>query len=420
VRVRVDTLGCRVNRYDSAELRGELAARGFEVVDEGAPFDIYVLNTCTVTHQADAEARGLISRIRRGAPEAQIAVTGCWAQTSPDEVRKLPVDLVVGNVEKALLPELLGAGDAAGEVFPDGGGATRFFYKVQEGCDVRCTFCIIPDARGHSRSLEPDRIIATLVRARERGFREAILAGIHLGAYGRDLPSAPSLAGLCRRVLDETGLERLRLGSLEPWGVRAELIDLFRDEPRFLPMLHLPLQSGSERILRAMRRPITAARYRAIVDALFEARPDLALYLDVLVGFPGETDDDFEDTLRFLEGFPWTKLHVFPYSPRRDTPAATLQDQVPAEIKKARVRTLVDLSEARFAERLAARVGSRDEVLVEENESGHTRDHFPCRIANARRGEIVPVRLVGTIDSDGRARILTAWPTTASSISSVI
>ncbi|HJZ86163.1 MAG TPA: tRNA (N(6)-L-threonylcarbamoyladenosine(37)-C(2))-methylthiotransferase MtaB [Polyangia bacterium] len=406
MRVRVDTLGCRVNRYDSAALRGELAARGWDVVDEGATgFDVYVLNSCTVTQAADAEARGLVARVRRQAPGARVVVTGCWAETAAEKVTRLPVDLVVGNTGKpelaARIDALVGREPAPApapadpEPFPDGGGATRFFFKVQEGCDVRCSFCIIPDARGHARSLDPERVVETVRRAGERGFREVILAGIHLGAYGRDQPHAPTLAGLVRRVLRETRIERVRLGSLEPWGVRPELLALLRHEPRFLPMLHLPLQSGSERILRAMRRPITAARYLAVVEQVFAARPELALYLDVLVGFPGESDADFAATVRFLDQFPWTKLHVFPYSARPGTPAAALPDQVPPALKKERVRLLVDASDARFCARMAARVGSDDEVLVEQDASGHTRDHFPCRVAGAARGALVRVHLGG-------------------------
>jgi threonylcarbamoyladenosine tRNA methylthiotransferase MtaB len=408
VRVRVDTLGCRVNRYDSAELRGELAARGYQIVDEGAPCDVYILNSCTVTQAADAEARGLLTRARRQLPEARLVVTGCWAETSPAAVLRLPVDLVVGNAHKPALPVLLDAllgrdapSPPPGEAFPDGAGATRFFFKIQEGCDVRCTFCVIPDARGHPRSLPPEQVVLRLREASRRGYREAILAGIHLGAYGRDLPDAPSLAGLCRRVLDETGLSRLRLGSLEPWGVRPDLVALLAADRRMLPMLHLPLQSGSERMLRAMRRPITAARYRQVVDTLFAARPDLALYLDVLVGFPGETDEDFAASYAFVEALPYAKLHVFPYSPRPGTPAASLPDPVPPAVKKARVRALCDASEARFGSRMAARIGSSDEVLVEEGGVGHTRDHFPCRVLGAAAGGLVPVMIDG-VAADGQ------------------
>jgi threonylcarbamoyladenosine tRNA methylthiotransferase MtaB len=197
-------------------------------------------------------------------------------------------------------------------------------------------------------------------------------------------------------VLDETGIDRLRLGSLEPWGVRAPLVDLLRDDPRLLPMLHLPLQSGSERILRAMRRPITARGYLQVAARLFTARPDLALYLDVMVGFPGETDRDFDDTLAVLGDLAWTKLHVFPFSARRGTPAAALEGAVPPEVKRERARRLIDLSDERFRRRLAARVGSADEVLMERGGSGHTRDHFPCRVPTAIPGELLRVKLHGT------------------------
>src|SRR5262249_18849552 len=199
----------------------------------------------------------------------------------------------------------------AADPFPQSGD-TRLFFKVQEGCDVRCSFCVIPDARGSARSLAPERVLAMMRAARTRGYEEVVLCGIHLGAYGRAPGPRPPLAELCARVPAEPDFFGLRLGWLEPWGVRPDLVQLLADEPRFLPMLHLPLQSGSERILRAMRRPMTAARYLEVVEQVFAARPELALYLDVLVGFPGESDADFAATVRFLDQFPWTKLHAFP------------------------------------------------------------------------------------------------------------
>jgi threonylcarbamoyladenosine tRNA methylthiotransferase MtaB len=252
---------------------------------------------------------------------------------------------------------------------------------------------VIPDARGSARSLDPNRVVALVQRAVERGYREVVLAGIHLGAYGRDLAGAPRLGGLLRRVLAETSIPRLRLGSLEPWGVREDLVALLADEPRFLPMLHLPLQSGSERILRAMRRPFTAVRYLELVTRLVQVRKDLAIYVDVLVGFPGETEGDFAATLAVLDRFNWTKLHVFPYSVRPGTPAAGLSDVVPDAIKHQRVRHLVDASSSRFASRMAARVGGTDEVLVESTGCGYTRDHFPCRVPGAPPREIARVHI---------------------------
>lgn len=437
IRVRVDSMGCRVNRYDAAELRGQLAAAGYEVVDADRPYDVYVLNTCTVTHVADAETHKLLSRARREAPLAKRVLTGCYADAlgpkpsaglamAPSHAPALAVDLIVTNREKPnltrRLDELLGpaapgfpgfpgdrgsAGlDHARPVAKDGAAAsplacafprgpeTRFFLKVQEGCDVRCAFCIIPDTRGSSRSIAPERIFDLVGEAVRRGYREVVLVGIHLGAYGRDLATAPSLAGLVAGILDKTSIERVRLGSLEPWGVRPDLIDLLAHEPRFLPMLHLPLQSGCERILSAMGRPMTAARYRQTVQKLFAAQPELALYLDVLVGFPGETDADFEETMALLRDFPWTKLHVFPYSARQGTPAAELANRVPAQVVQARVRKLIDWSDGRFSMRMAGRVGSTCEVLMEAGGVGHTRDHFPCRIDGVARNTLIKAELV--------------------------
>jgi threonylcarbamoyladenosine tRNA methylthiotransferase MtaB len=405
-RVLLETFGCRVNKYDSAVLRAELAARGYDLADPGEPFDTLILNTCTVTAASDQDTRRLVRRLRRDHPGATIVLTGCYAEVAADEIaRDLEVDLILGNRQKASLVDRLDARLGFSEKWegridplPDPGAHTRFFFKIQEGCDVRCAFCIIPDARGGARSLPPDEVIDTVRRAVDRGFREAILAGIHLGAYGRDLPGHAGLGRLLRRVLDETGLERLRIGSLEPWGVRPDLAGLLRDSSRLMPSIHLPLQSGSEAMLRAMRRPITAQRYRSIVEQLQASRPDLTLWLDVIAGFPGETDALFAESLEFISSLNFTRLHVFPYSIRPGTPAAGMPDQVPDEVKRERVGRLLALSDARFQTWLASRVGTTDEVLVELGGRGHTRDNLPIQLidpAGAARGEVIRVRLTG-------------------------
>ena len=407
-RIRIHTAGCRVNFHDSSTLRHALHQKGFAIVDEDESADLIILNTCTVTHAADRDARKLVRRVQRQCPDAKIVLTGCYAEIGGESLREsLGVHWVAGLQDKAHLPHLIHQWfgpqpEPTERAAPD--SRSRFFYKVQEGCDVRCAFCIIPDARGPARSIPPHTVLGDLDAACRRGHREIILSGIHLGAYGRDLPERPSLAALIERILEETPVERLRLGSIEPWGVRPDLIRLFREEPRLLPSLPLPLQSGCEATLRRMRRPMSAHAYRRLVDRLLEACPTMTLWVDVMAGFPGETEAEFEESFRFIEALPFTALHVFPWSRREGTPAATFPDQVPHDVKKRRVQTLLELGRERFRRTLTARIGSSDQVLVENNRRGHTRDNLPVVLnvpeRHGFRGEIVDVHLDGLV-ADG-------------------
>lgn len=421
VRVRVQNMGCRVNRYDAALLRAELSAAGAEVVAaDNAPCDLFVLNTCTVTHQADSEARRLARRVKRRQPEARVAFTGCYAEVSPEEVAALPeVDLVVGNRHKPQLvqhlsglvtgarvptldapPPLFGAG---GGPLPDQGGDTRFFLKVQEGCNVACAFCIIPAARGRSRSMAPDDVVRTVKRAEAAGYREVVLAGIHLGGYGEDLTPAHDFCDLLEQVLEGTGMPRIRFGSLEPWGLTDRFVERFGRENRLLPFLHLPLQSGASSVLKRMRRPCTPAFYRDQVEKILAAKPDLFLSTDVMAGFPGESDAEFEETVALIQSLPFSYLHVFPYSARRGTVAAELDGQVDPKIRAERTHRLIDLSEGLMERALAGQVGKFTDVLVEAAGKGHTHNNYPVvleGVAATRVGEVVPVRITG---HDGRA-----------------
>jgi len=281
---------------------------------------------------------------------------------------------------------------------PDPGADTRFFLKVQEGCNVTCAFCIIPTARGRSRSMPPEDVVTTVNRAVAAGYREVILAGIHLGGYGDDLGPATTFSGLLTRVLGETGVPRLRFGSLEPWGLSDDFVSLFEREPRLLPFLHLPLQSGSASVLKRMHRPCTPPFYRAQVERILAARPDLFLSTDVMAGFPGESDAEFEEGVSFIDALPFAHLHVFPYSRRAGTPAADAPDQVGEEVKRARVRRLIDLSDAKRRIALERQIGMTTTVLVEAADLGHTHNNHPIRVVGADipdRGELVTVRVTG-------------------------
>ncbi|MBI5138051.1 MAG: MiaB/RimO family radical SAM methylthiotransferase [Nitrospirae bacterium] len=422
-RVRVETMGCRVNRHDAAQLGAALSAMGCLLAEAGAPFDIYLLNTCTVTHQADAEARRRARRARRRCPRARVVLTGCYAEVSPQALLAMPeVDLVVGNHGKADLAARIGAlfepavgpapgpagrsaggGSVSGAVtraLPDQGGDTRFFLKVQEGCDVACAFCIIPAARGRGRSMPPDDVVDVLIRAHAAGYREAVLAGIHLGGYGEGLGT--HLAALVRRVLDETPMPRIRFGSIEPWGLSDAFVELFAAHERLLPFLHVPLQSGSASVLKRMRRPCTPEFYRRRVGRIVAAKPGLTLGADVLTGFPGETAAEFAEGLEFIESLPFSQLHVFPYSRRAGTPAADLPDPVDEAVKRDRVRRLIALSDARRRAALAAQVGTVSHVLVEARGRGHTHNNHPIRLLAdppPPRGRVVAVMVTG-VDGD--------------------
>ncbi|MGH7388425.1 MAG: tRNA (N(6)-L-threonylcarbamoyladenosine(37)-C(2))-methylthiotransferase MtaB [Candidatus Rokuibacteriota bacterium] len=355
-RVALTTLGCRLNQVDGLELAAALEARGLRTVAGDERADVVVVNTCTVTARADFSDRQAIHRAVRRHPGARVVVTGCWAQTDPDAVARVAgVDLVVGNADKARLPDLIGrlldgpapaarraerhvSDIAAARVLAPAPlapapGRSRAFVKVQDGCQHRCAFCIVPLARGVSRSREPHAVIEQVRQLAQTGHRDVTLTGVDLGHYGRDLSPRTTLAALLRAVVEVPGLHWVRLSSVLPAYFTPELIEVVTGSAIVAPHLHVPLQSGSDAVLRRMRRPYTAAMYRGLVDRLAAARPRLGLGADVIVGFPGETDADFAATRAMIETLPFTYLHVFPYSDRRGTEAATLEGRVdPATI----------------------------------------------------------------------------------------
>lgn len=390
------TLGCRLNQADSNELQGALETRGFTTAPfDGADADVVVINTCTVTSRADFSDRQAIHRAGRRHPDARIVVTGCWAQMDPDAVARVPgVDLVVGNADKARLPELIddllaerrasrprlvvsAIADATSiPVLPPGRprGRSRAFVKIQDGCQHRCAFCIVPFARGGSRSQEPKVVVDQIRGLVAAGFREVTLTGVDMGHYGWDLYPRATLAALVRQVVDVSGLRWVRLSSVLPAYFSPELIEVVSGSPVVAPHLHIPLQSGSDRVLRRMRRPYSADMYRRLVERLARRIPDLGLGADVIVGFPGETADDFAATIALIEDLPLTYLHVFPYSDRRGTEAAGLGDHVdPSEIgtRSRRLRALGRAKNLAFCRRL---IGSAQEMVVLETRDRETGD----------------------------------------------
>lgn len=382
VTVALATLGCRLNQVESQEIGALLEGRGFRVVDPGAHAQVYVINTCTVTGRADFSDRQLIRRFARANPEAYLVVTGCYAQTDPEAAAAIAgVDLVVGNQEKYRLPELLGSltkrarpavavGDigAAREVpiapFARMAGRSRAFVKIQDGCQHRCAFCIVPAARGRSRSQEPKVVLDQVRALAAAGHLDVTLTGVDIGHYGWDLYPRTTLAALLRELAEVEGLRWLRLSSVLPSYFTPELVDAVTTLPMMAPHLHLPLQSGSDRVLRLMRRPYHTGMYRALVDRLAAAIPGLGLGADIIVGHPGETAEDFDATLRFVEALPFSSLHVFSYSDRKGTEAARRPDHVAGPVIRERSRRLRRLGAEKSLAFRRGLVGRRRDAVV--------------------------------------------------------
>ncbi len=404
--VAFHTLGCKLNFSESSALAEQFRRAGYAVVpfDEGA--DLYVINTCSVTDFADRKCRQAVRRALRRAPEAHVVVTGCFAQLKPHEIAAIPgVDLVLGAAEKFRILEyveeltkapgkgLVHAGDIAQansfhEAFSFG-DRTRSFLKVQDGCDYKCTFCTIPLARGRSRSDTVENAVARARAIAERGVREIVLTGVNLGDFGNGTavlegrrPRKEALFIDLIRALDNVeGIRRFRISSIEPNLLTDEIIDFVATSRRFVPHFHIPLQSGSDRILAAMRRRYRRALYARRVEAIKKAMPHACIGVDVIVGFPGETEEDFLETYRFLNELDVAYLHVFTYSERPNTPAAALPDPVPMHLRRQRNLQLTTLSDKKRRAFYRSHLGQRREVLFEKSKrpgkmSGYTDNYI--------------------------------------------
>ncbi len=358
MRVFLDQLGCRLNFSENSTLAGRLTAAGHHVVGRPQDAHVIVLNTCAVTAQAARKSRQTARQLNKRNPDARIALTGCYATLAPQESAELPgVELVADNQSKEMLHTLLEPwsadfsdpedlvriqphGTPFAPASPDeDGGRTRAFVKVQDGCQNRCTFCIVTALRGDSRSRTTADVVRELQALVDSGYREAVLTGVHLGAFGRDLPGPQrtDLKELTAAILTETDIPRLRLSSLEPWELAEGFFDLWRRWPgRLCPHLHLPLQAGADAQLRRMARRCTVASFRKLVADARAAIPDLIITTDIIVGFPGETDADFEESLRFVAEMRFAHAHIFPFSPRAGTAAAQFDGQVPKTVKRER------------------------------------------------------------------------------------
>lgn len=359
MRFCIRNFGCRATQADGAALASALVSGGCVPVADGAEADLVILNTCTVTASADADVRKEVRRARRRNPSARILVTGCFAERAPGEAAALPgVSWVVGNSGRMKIPEMLGV--------PEGTSPrpaavcwdrTRPTLKIQDGCSFHCSYCIIPAVRGPSRSLPPGRVVAEL-RELARDSREVVLSGVNLGRWGREPVIRMRLEDLLRRLLDETGVGRLRLSSVEPMDLTGDLLDLMASTPRIARHVHAPLQSGSDAVLKRMRRWYRARHYADRIVQVRARMPDAAIGADVMVGFPGETEAEFEESRAFIESLPFTYLHVFTYSERPGTPAAAMPGPVPVRERKRRNRVLRELGARKnleFRRRMAGR-----------------------------------------------------------------
>lgn len=404
----IEQFGCRATQADAAAIERQLRERGYGVAADAAAADVVVVNTCTVTAAADAQARAAIREASVRNAAARIIVTGCYAQRAPEELATLPgVAWVVGNSHKPEIPRLIGemagpsvcsgssvgfipaaqlaasamplprasAGILTGDIFeletvlvaPVLGGEaghTRPTLKIQDGCNNRCSFCVIPFVRGRSRSLPPRQVLEEIGRLASAGYKEIVLSGINLGAYGRDLSPRVEFVDLLKQILGFAPVERLRISSIEPMDVTVELVDLFASADRLAQHFHVPLQSGSDRILAAMHRWYRAEHYARRVELIRARLPDAAIGADVIAGFPGETDAEHTATLDFIRRLPFTYLHVFSYSKRPGTAAARLLNEVPDSVARRRARELRALSAGKAASFRRSQVGSSLRVLT--------------------------------------------------------
>lgn len=412
----LESVGCKLNQSEIETLARHFVARGHQVVAAPEEADVCVLNSCAVTHVAARKSRQAARRLRRRNPAARVVITGCYAEVAPEE---LAADVIVGNADKDRLVEhLLGEGHPAPSSLPLRlprplpQTRTRALVKIQDGCDNHCTYCIIHIARGPQRSRPRADVLAEVQARVEAGYQEVVLTGVHIGSYGRDhgQPPRDSLWGLVEAILSQTVVRRLRLSSIEPWDMTPDAFRLWKD-PRLCRHLHLPLQSGSDEILRHMGRRYTAAEFARLVKAARAAIPGLAVTSDIMVGFPGETEAHFAESLAFVESIGFARGHVFPYSARPGTPAASLPDHVsPSEKKKraAHMRSVVGHSASRFREQFAGQIV---EVLWENRRNGLWRgltDNYLCVTAQSDKDlarTATPVRLTAPTD-DGLHGVL--------------
>jgi threonylcarbamoyladenosine tRNA methylthiotransferase MtaB len=413
----VKNFGCRASQADGAAIEAGLVAKGFSSADSAADAGLIVLNTCTVTATADDEVRQTVRRMHRDHPQARILITGCYAQRAPQELAAIEgVTLVVGNSHKTQIPDLVSTpmdyhgqievGDIfarhdflSAPVEDAAGERTRPNLKIQDGCNNRCSFCIIPFVRGRSRSAPAEQVIEQ-IGALAAKYREVVLSGINLGRWGRDFPGRNRLADLVRRLLDETPVERLRLSSVEPMDFSDDLLGLMAASPRIARHVHAPLQSGSDTVLRRMHRKYRPRHYAERIARARALMADCAVGADVMTGFPGETDSEFEESRAFIESLPFTYLHVFTYSERPGTPAAEAR-QVPMPVRKQRTQVLRELAAKKNLEFRRSMIGRKLSVVTLDAGKALSENFLKITLATPRPANRLEEIAVGGLTADG-------------------
>ncbi|MGI6554327.1 MAG: tRNA (N(6)-L-threonylcarbamoyladenosine(37)-C(2))-methylthiotransferase MtaB [Bacillota bacterium] len=419
----VSVLGCKVNQTEASAIADMFRRSGYKIVDFSEKADVYVIHTCTVTGESDRKSRNLIRRAVRKNPDAVVAVTGCYAQVSSRAVEAMEgVDIVMGTGSlDALVDRVEQVRSDRGEIQAVSNGKefcnlegqpgyssdrVRAFLKVQEGCQQFCSYCIIPYARGVMRSRPFKETIEKVEQLTASGFKEIVLTGIRLGAYGKDLDPPVSLASLIKSLGGVPGLQRLRVSSVDPHDFTPELVSVLTSEPVVCPHFHIPLQSGDDTILERMRRRYTAEQYLELIQSLKEKSPLAAFTTDVMVGFPGESEEHFENTKGVIKAAGFMGVHVFKYSVRKGTPAAEFPGQVPGEVKARRSSEIADLTKRLFSEYASRFLHKEVEVLIEQRDrkglwEGHTPNYLVVKLSSTEdyRNKIIPARITGIGDN---------------------
>lgn len=420
----IETLGCKVNQYESEALEKLFEESGFERVGKDEKADVYVINTCTVTGQAAAKSRQQINRAKRENPEAQIAVVGCYSQVSPEDIKELGVDVIIGTKERSRVLELLEESKRLGTTisivdnikrnqefdeleFNTDRDMTRAYLKIQEGCNMFCSYCIIPYARGPISSRDMDNIIEETKTLADKGYKEVVLTGIHVESYGKDKGKDYfRLIDLVEKIAEIEGIYRIRLSSVEPRIITDDFLERYKATGKGCDHFHLSLQSGSDTILEAMNRKYTTAEYKEKVDLIRQYLPEAGITTDIIVGFPGETKELFNETMKFVEGIAFSKIHVFPFSGRKGTPAYEFDGQVEGPIKKQRAHELADKEEKIAINFLDSFIGKELEVLFEADSSrevtteGYSTNYL--RVSVPRDDELInQIRRVKIIERKG-------------------
>lgn len=422
--VAFHTLGCKVNTYETEGMLELFEQRGYDVKDFDDQADVYVINTCTVTNTGDQKSRQMIRKAKRTNPDSIIAVVGCYAQVASDEVNAIDgVDVVIGTQHRNKIVDYVEDYAKNHQAITDIGDVmrlhtfeklkifsyenrTRAFMKIQDGCNKFCTYCIIPYARGGIRSCDPKEVITQAQQLVNNGFKEIVLTGIHTAGYGNDLKDYSFYDLLKDLVTKVNGLKRLRISSIEMGQITPEIIRLIDESPIIVDHLHIPIQSGCDKILKAMHRSYTTAEFEEKLNALKRGLPSLSVTTDVIVGFPGETEEDFMITYNWIKKNHFNQLHVFPYSMRKGTPAAKMPGQVPGNVKKDRVHRLMALSDELRTEFASWQIGKDLEVLFEEEKDGYMQGHasnyllVKVKDPRVKEGEIYTVHITSQMGCD--------------------